>query len=85
MASAKFDPHSENGWYLIPADRRHAWWLHLAIVGSCKLRGEPPPAPPDFAAPLLFADVSESDPLAPQRDDSGYLVVPGSFDAKIIP
>ncbi len=83
MPSARFDQRGDNSWYMIPAERRHAWWLHLAIVGTCKIQGETPPPTPDFATPVLFADVSEHDPLAPQSDDSGYIIVPGSFDAKV--
>lgn len=85
MPSATFDPRGDNCWYLIPAERRHAWWLYLAIAGSAKLRGETPPPPPNFAAPLLFADPSAHDPLAPQHDESGFIVVPGSLDAKAAP
>lgn len=80
MPSARLEPRDICR-YLIPAERRHAWWLYLAIVGSCKLRGETPPPLPDFATPLLFAEESafDHDPLAPRVDDSGHIVVPGSL------
>jgi len=74
--------NGEIDWFLIPADKRHAWWLHLTDAGQCKLLGQPTPATPAYATPILYPAVSAHDPLLPIGDNPEFLVVPGSLDAK---
>ncbi len=79
------DKHHCNGeidWFLIPADKRHAWWLHLTDAGQCKILGRPAPATPAYATPILYPTVSAHDLLPPIGDNAEFLMVPGSLEAK---
>lgn len=80
------DKHLDNGetnWFLIPADKRHAWWFHLTDAGQCKILGQPAPATPAYATPILYPTICDYDPLLPCGNNPDFLVVPGSLEAKV--
>jgi hypothetical protein len=83
MRGEKLHDHGDTLWFLIPADRRHAWWFHLTDAGQCKILGQPKPAAPAYATPILFPAICDHDPLLPRGDHQDFLVVPGSLEAKV--